>query len=85
MRPYARPSNPRNARITLASALLGFSSVALYAFATLHGQLVIASVLASLYPAVTVLLACRVLGERLQGAQQLGIASMLAGVVLLST
>jgi drug/metabolite transporter (DMT)-like permease len=75
----------RNARITLASALLGFSGVALYAFATLHGQLVIVSVLASLYPAMTVLLAYAVLGERLHGVQQLGIAAMLAGVVLLST
>jgi drug/metabolite transporter (DMT)-like permease len=74
----------RNARVTVASALLGFSGVALYAFATLHGQLVIVSVLASLYPAVTVLLAYRVLGERLHGLQQLGIAAMLVGVVLLS-
>lgn len=81
-----RPAlEPRNARITLASALLGSSAVALYAFATLHGQLVIVSVLASLYPAVTVLLAYHVLGERLHGVQQLGIAATLAGVVLLST
>jgi drug/metabolite transporter (DMT)-like permease len=76
---------PRNARITLVSALLGFTGVTLYAFATLHGQLVIVSVLASLYPAVTVLLAYRLLGERLHGVQQLGIAATLAGVVLLST
>jgi drug/metabolite transporter (DMT)-like permease len=74
-----------NARITVASALLGFSGVALYEFATLHGQLVIVCVLASLYPAMTVLLASRVLGERPHGTQQLGIAGMLAGVVLLST
>jgi drug/metabolite transporter (DMT)-like permease len=75
----------RNARVTLVSALLGFSGIALYAFATLDGQLVIVSVLASLYPAVTVLLAYRVLGERLHGTQQLGIAAVLGGVALLST
>ena len=74
-----------NARITLVSALLGFSGIALYAAATLHAQLVIASVLASLYPAVTVLLAYRVLGERVHGVQQFGIGVVLAGVVLLST
>jgi drug/metabolite transporter (DMT)-like permease len=49
-----------------------------------HGQLVIVSVLGSLYPAVTVLLAYRVLGERLGGAQQLGVSAVLGGVVLLS-
>jgi drug/metabolite transporter (DMT)-like permease len=74
----------RNARVTIAAALLAFSAVALYGFATLHGQLAIVSVLASLYPAVTVLLAYHVLGERLHGMQQLGIAATLAGVVLLS-
>ncbi len=75
----------RNAWITVASALLGFSGIGLYALATLHGQLVIVSVLASMYPAVTMLLAYRVLGERLHGVQQLGIAAVLGGVVLLST
>jgi uncharacterized membrane protein len=80
-----RPAlDPRNARMVLATALLGFSGVALYASATLHGQLVIVSVLASLYPGVVVLLAYRVLGERLHGAQQLGIAIVVAGVALLS-
>ena len=74
----------QNARIIVASALLGFSGIALYAFATLHGQLVIVSVLASLYPAVTVLLAYRVLGERLQSAQLVGIAAVFAGVALMS-
>jgi drug/metabolite transporter (DMT)-like permease len=75
----------QNARMVVASALLGFSGSALYAFATVHGQLVIVSVLASLYPAVTVLLAYRVLGERLRSAQLVGIAAVLAGVALMST
>jgi drug/metabolite transporter (DMT)-like permease len=64
--------------------LLAFAGVALYGAATLHGQLVIVSVLGSLYPVVIVLLAYRVLGERLDGAQQVGVAAVLCGVVLLS-
>ena len=75
----------RTARRVLTAALLGSSSIALYAFATLHGELAIVSVLASLYPVVTVLLAYGVLGERVHGAQQVGIAAVIAGVVLLST
>jgi drug/metabolite transporter (DMT)-like permease len=80
-----RPAlKPRIAARILVAALLGFSGNALYALATLHGQLVIVSVLGSLYPAVTVLLAYRVLGERLGGVQQLGVAATLGGVVLVS-
>jgi drug/metabolite transporter (DMT)-like permease len=72
------------AGIVVASSVLAFIAIALYAFATRHGQLAIVSVLASLYPVVTVLLAFRVLGERLHRAQQFGIATVLAGVVLMS-
>lgn len=69
----------------LAFVVLGFLGFTLYALATLHGQLAIVSVLTSLYPAVTVLLAHRLLGERLHRPQQLGVAAMLIGVVLLSS
>jgi drug/metabolite transporter (DMT)-like permease len=69
----------------LVAALLAFSGTALYALATLHGRLVIVSVLGSLYPAVTGLLAYRLLGERLGSSQQVGIAAVLSGVALLST
>lgn len=72
-------------RPILASALLTFAAIALYAVATLHGQLAIVSVLSSLYPVAPVLLARYTLGERVHRVQQLGIAAMLAGVVLLST
>jgi drug/metabolite transporter (DMT)-like permease len=74
----------RTAVTIVAAALLAFAGTALYGFATRHGQLVIVSVLGSLYPAVTVLLAYRVLGERVHGGQRLGIAAVLGGVVLLS-
>ena len=75
----------RTAGTIAVAALLAFSGTALYALSTLHGQLVIVSVLGSLYPAVTGLLAYHVLGERLSRSQQVGIAAVLTGVVLLST
>jgi drug/metabolite transporter (DMT)-like permease len=68
----------------LASALLAFLAAALYAFATRHGQLAIIAVLASLYPVVTVLLAYRLLGERVRSFQWFGIVAVLVGVVLMS-
>lgn len=46
------------------------------------GPLAIASVLGSLYPVVTILLARFVLGERLKGLQRLGIALALAAVLM---
>ena len=50
-----------------------------------QGALVsVTSVLASLYPVVTVLLARRFLAERLAGAQAAGVALALAGVALLA-
>jgi drug/metabolite transporter (DMT)-like permease len=83
--PSLRPAlQSRTASRILGQAMLGFAATTLYAFATLHGQLAIVSVLGSLYPAVTVLLAYRLLGERLGGVQQLGILAVLGGVVLLS-
>ena len=74
----------RTARTILISALLSLVAVVLYAYATLHGQLAIVSVLGSLYPVVTVLLAYHVLGERVHRGQQVGITSVLVGVVLMS-
>jgi drug/metabolite transporter (DMT)-like permease len=46
------------------------------------GPLAVASVLGSLYPVVTILLARFVLGERLRGLQRLGIALAMAAVLL---
>ena len=63
-RPSLRPAlQSRTASRILAQAVLGFAATTLYAFATLHGQLAIVSVLGSLYPAVTLLLAYRLLGS----------------------
>ena len=49
-----------------------------------HGLLSVVSVLASLYPAVTVILARIVLGERVERTQDVGVLITLAGVVLIS-
>jgi drug/metabolite transporter (DMT)-like permease len=57
---------------------------ALYAAASRSGLESLTSVLASLYPIVTVALAAAVLKEQLATAQRLGIGLTLAGVVLIS-
>ncbi len=54
----------------------------LYAF---HGSLLsLVSVIGSLYPAVTVLLAMALLGERVHRQQQVGLALALAAVALIA-
>lgn len=69
-----------------AIGLLDTGGNALFAAASSsHGLLSVVSVLASLYPAVTVLLARIVLRERVQRTQELGVLVTLAGVVLIST
>jgi drug/metabolite transporter (DMT)-like permease len=74
----------RNAWIIPIGAVLGSAGLALYGESTLHSGLAIASVLASLYPVVTVLCAYFLLGERIQGRQRLGLAAVFAGVVMMS-
>jgi drug/metabolite transporter (DMT)-like permease len=56
----------------------------LFSLASLRGYLSVVAVLASLYPAVTVLLARVVLQQRLLPAQLLGVAAALVGVVFVS-
>lgn len=55
----------------------------LYLAAVREGQLSLVATLASLYPASTVLLARVVLGERLGGWQQVGVAAAVAAIVLI--
>ena len=55
-----------------------------YAIASRSSLVSVASVLASLYPVVTALLAFRVLAERLTRAQVVGVAASLIGVALLA-
>ncbi|QGN57505.1 DMT family transporter [Nostocoides sp. HKS02] len=56
----------------------------LFAYASSHGVVSIASVLGSLYPVVTVLLARVLLQERLRPVQGVGVGISVAGVVVLA-
>jgi drug/metabolite transporter (DMT)-like permease len=82
-----RPALPRG-RLELAALVavgaLDSSANALFAFATTHGLLSVVSVLGSLYPAVTVLLARGLLHERVTRVQEVGVVATLAGVVAIS-
>ncbi|HEY6962002.1 MAG TPA: EamA family transporter [Gaiellaceae bacterium] len=66
-----------------AVAAVGVADIganALFAYASGHGLLALVSVLGSLYPVITVLLAHVLLGERLTSTQKAGVAIALAGV-----
>jgi drug/metabolite transporter (DMT)-like permease len=82
-----RPGLPRDGA---SIALLGMIGVldlganGLYALATTEGLLSVVSVLGSLYPAVTVVLARFVLAERIARVQEVGVVLALAGVVAIS-
>ena len=64
--------------------LLDTTANGLFAYASLGGNLGLVSVLASLYPIATVLLAFLILRERLAGIHWLGVGSALMGVVLMA-
>src|SRR5206468_11456873 len=84
----ARSAPIRVPRVSLAAvAAVGIADVtanALFAAASTSGMLALVSVLGSLYPVATVLLAHVLLGERLTRAQQAGVAVALTGVALIA-
>ncbi len=82
----ARPSRLRGHwPALLAIGVLDTGGNALFAAASSsRGLLSVVSVLASLYPVVTVLLARIVLGERVQRTQDAGVLVALTGVVLIT-
>ncbi len=69
----------------LAIGLGDVSANVLFALASGRGLLSLVSVLASLYPVMTVVLARLVLGERLSRLQLAGVGAALAGIVVLSS
>ena len=85
---FSRPTSFRLGKRSLAAvAAVGLCDVAanaLFALASGRGLLAIVSVLGSLYPVMTVLLAHVVLGERLTRVQIAGVGIALAGVAALS-
>jgi len=68
----------------LAIGALDMAANVLFAVASTRGLVSLVSVVASLYPVTTVVLARLLLGERIGRAQQVGVASALAGVVLIT-
>jgi len=64
--------------------VLDLGANALYSYASTLGLLSVIAVLGSLYPVTTVLLARLVLGERVRRIQEVGIATVLAGVALIA-
>ena len=68
----------------VAIGALDVTANSLFALASTKGLLSLVSVAGSLYPVTTVLLARAVLGERLAGVQQVGVALALGGVALIA-
>ena len=75
---------PRDLAIVVAVGVGDTLGNLLFAASSSHGLVSLTSVLASLYPIVTVLLAAAVLHERVSGSQRVGIVLTLTGVVLIS-
>jgi drug/metabolite transporter (DMT)-like permease len=75
----------RNLWIVLGVGIGDTLGNVLFAGSASHGLVSLTSVLASLYPVVTVALAALMLKERVAGLQRVGIVLTLAGVALIST
>jgi drug/metabolite transporter (DMT)-like permease len=70
--------------LAAVSGVVDMTANALFLAATHLGQLAVTGVVASLYPATTVLLAQLVLRERLVRTQAAGLAAATAAVVLIT-
>ena len=74
----------RTVRWALLAGLLGAAATGAFLLASQRGYLSVAGVLASLYPATTVLLAALLLRERIHRAQGLGLGLCAAAVALVA-
>jgi drug/metabolite transporter (DMT)-like permease len=83
---WLRPPAARRFDIPALAAvgILDTGGNVFFAAASEHGLVSVVSILASLYPVATVLLARAVLHERVHRSQELGILLALAGIVLVS-
>jgi drug/metabolite transporter (DMT)-like permease len=81
-----RPPRARRADLPVLASIgvLDTAGNVFFAAASAKGIVSVVSILASLYPVVTVLLARAILHERVHRSQELGIALALAGIVLIS-
>ena len=83
-----RPVLPRTSRglsgMALAAGAGDVAASLLYVLAVRSGPFVLAAVITALYPAVTVLLATLVLGERMRAAQRAGLALGALGILLVT-
>ena len=81
-----RPPSARRADLPVLAAIgiLDTGGNVFFAAASTRGLVSVVSILASLYPVVTVLLARAVLHERVHLSQELGIVLALVGIVLIS-
>jgi drug/metabolite transporter (DMT)-like permease len=81
-----RPARARRADLPVLASIgiLDTGGNVFFAAASAKGLVSVVSILASLYPVVTVLLARAVLHERVHRSQELGILLALAGIVLVS-
>jgi drug/metabolite transporter (DMT)-like permease len=78
------PTLPRDIAVIACIGLADTSGNVLFAAASSQGLVSVVSVLASLYPVVTVILARAYLRERVTRVQEAGAAATLGGVVLVS-
>ncbi|ETA69290.1 EamA-like family transporter [Methanolobus tindarius DSM 2278] len=70
--------------LVILAGIFNTGGVVLFALASVAGRLDVATILSSLSPGVTVLLACVILKERLVPRQWLGIMASLAAIALIS-
>lgn len=86
LRLTGRPVGPPRLELPRLAAIgmLDVGGSSLYALAAHSGRISLIAVSASLYPAVTVILAARLLGERLGRSQRVGVLVMLTGVAAIA-